>query len=48
MTAGGPDGGVALAGMGSPIHPSPSQYRWVAGSAGSLYHPGAISLTGQP
>ena len=46
--AGGPGGGVASIGSDSPIHPSPSQYRWVVGSAGSLYHPGAISLTGPP
>jgi hypothetical protein len=42
---GGPGGGTASAGSGSPIQPSPSQYRWVVGSAGSLYQPGSISLT---
>src|SRR5262245_42129062 len=43
---GGPGGGVASNGSGSPIQPSPSQYRWVVGSAGSLYQPGSI-LMGQ-
>jgi hypothetical protein len=43
---GGPSGGVASAGIGAPTQPSPSQYRWVVGSAGSLYQPGAISVTG--
>ena len=45
FTCGGPAGGVASAGIASPIQPSPSHHRWVAGSAGSLYQPGAIAFT---
>src|SRR5437588_9439038 len=45
---GGPGGGVASIGRGSPSQPSPSQYRWVVGSAGSLYHPGPIPFTPRP
>jgi hypothetical protein len=45
VTGGGPAGGVASAGIASPIQPSPSHHRWVAGSAGSLYQPGAIEFT---
>ena len=44
---GGPVGGVASAGIGAPIHPSPSQYRLVSGSAGSTYQPGC-TVTQQP
>src|SRR6266540_2968545 len=44
VTTGGPGGGAASTGSGSPIQPSPSQYRWVVSSAGSLYQPGAMSL----
>jgi hypothetical protein len=44
-TPGGVLGGVASIGSDSPIQPSPSQYRWVVGSAGSLYQPGAMSFT---
>ena len=40
---GGAAGGAASAGIGSPIQPSPSQYRWVVGSAGSLYQPGQLA-----
>src|SRR3954453_22791250 len=39
---GGDAGGVAPAGNGSPTQPSPSQYRWVVGSAGSWYQPGSM------
>ena len=42
---GGPAGGVASAGIGVPTQPSPSQYRWVVGSAGSVYQPGC-TVTG--
>jgi len=45
FATGGVAGGWASAEMASPSHPSPSQYRWVVGSAGSLYQPGSIALT---
>src|SRR5262249_33589287 len=45
---GGPSGGGASAGRGDPIQPPPSPHRRVVGSAGSLSHPGWISLTGTP
>jgi hypothetical protein len=43
----GPTGGAAVAGSESPSHASPSQYRWVSGSAGSTYQPG-VTLIKRP